>query len=232
MEKIVDFREEGKMKSENIAEIAKALREFEIPPRFEPSESRLLIQALRLIADGLPVSPQKIEQISSNIKIPYSGAKVLLNRFSEHDDEGNIVGLLGLSQKSHPHRFEVKGHSFTTWCAWDSLFLPALLKNTARVESFCPATKMKIKLTITPEKVERVEPNSTVISMALPEKTTRASGVVEEIWSNFCCLVHFISSTEVAAEWISGQDQNLKILSVEEGYRLGQLAFEELHKYL
>ncbi len=219
------------MKGENIAEIAEALREFEIPPRFKPSESRLFIQALRLIADGLPVSPGQIEQISSDIKIPYSDAKSLLNRFAEHDDEGNIVGLLGLSQKSHPHRFEVKGHSFTTWCAWDSIFLPTLLKNTARVESFCPTTKMKIKLTITPEKVERVEPKSTVVSMVLPEKTTRVCGVVEEIWSNFCCLVHFFSSTEMASEWISGENQNLKILSVEEGYQLGQLAFEELHKY-
>jgi hypothetical protein len=112
------------------------------------------------------------------------------------------------------------------------MFLPALLNNTARVESLCPTTKLKIKLTITTEKVERVEPNSTVLSMVLPDKTIRVCGVVEEIWSNFCCLVYFFSSTEVASEWISGQNQNLIILSVEEGYQLGQLAFEELHKYI
>ncbi len=220
------------MKSENIAEIAKALRAAEIPPQLDAAQSRLLIEVWRLLTDGSPVTPGQIEQIFSTIQIPFDAGNVFINRVSERDGAGNVVGIFGLSQLKHPHQFEVKGHTFSTWCAWDTLFLPVFLNQTATIKSYCPATKEKIQLTISPEKAEQIAPSGTVLSMVVPEVTKGVCDSSEEIRCSFCQLVHFFSSTEGAAEWVSEKNRDIAILSVEEGYRLGQLAFEEFHKYL
>jgi alkylmercury lyase len=112
------------------------------------------------------------------------------------------------------------------------MFLPALLKQTAMIRTYCPATKEKIRLTITPEKVEHVAPPGTVLSMVVPEIVKGGCYSSEEIRCSFCQLVHFFSSPEAAKEWVLEKNRDIAILSVEEGYRLGQLAFEKLHKYI
>ena len=75
-------------------------------------------------------------------------ATAFIKQVGELDKEGNIVGWMGLSQKDHPHKFRINGHKLATWCAWDTLFLPALLKRTAKVESTCPSTKELVRLTM------------------------------------------------------------------------------------
>jgi alkylmercury lyase len=214
------------------SEIAKMLRQSGIPPHFEPDQSRLLIQVWRLVADGRPVPPGQIEQIASNLRMPLDEATSFINRVSERDSEGNIVGTVGLSQKKHPHMFEVDGRALATWCAWDSLFLPLILKQTARVESYCPATEKKIRLTITPERVEQYEPASVVVSMVTPKLQKKGLKNVEDAWMIFCNHVHFFDSHEVASKWLSGRNLEPIVLSVEESYQLGRMAFEELLKYV
>ncbi len=220
------------MKNKRLIEIAGALRAAEIPPQLDADQSRLLIQAWQLLTDGSPVTPGQIEQIFSANQIPFDGGNAFINRVSERDGAGNVVGIFGLSQLKHPHQFEVKRHTFSTWCAWDTLFLPVFLKQTATIKSYCPTTKEKIQLTISPEKVEQVAPPGTVLSMVVPEIAKGGCDSPEEIRCSFCQLVHFFSSYEGAAEWVSEKNRDIAILSVEDGYRLGQLAFEELHKYI
>lgn len=89
------------MKNSNLAEIARALRESAIPPRFEPDEARLLIQLWRLVAKGSPVSPGQLEQIASSLQMDLDVATTFIRKVSERDDGNNVVGIFGLSQKSH-----------------------------------------------------------------------------------------------------------------------------------
>jgi alkylmercury lyase len=100
------------------------------------------------------------------------------------------------------------------------------------IRTYCPATKEKIRLTITPEKVEYVAPPGTVLSMVVPEIAKGGCDSSEGIRCSFCQLVHFFSSPEAAEEWVLEKNRDIAILSIEEGYRLGQLAFEKLHKYI
>lgn len=220
------------MKDPKLAEIAKALRESEIPPHFEPDELRLLIHVLGRVADGRPVSLQQVEQIASTLQMPAGAATAFIRQVSERDGEGNVVGLLGLSQNTHPHRFMINGHPLSTWCAWDGLFLPAVLRQTAKLESSCPATKKKIRLAVAPDKVEQCEPAGAVISIVVPETTKRGRESVEEIWMAFCHFVHFFHSTEAASGWFAGRKMPVSILSVEEGHRLGRMAFRDLLAYV
>lgn len=203
-------------------EVAKALRASNFPQRLGSNKTRLRVEVLRLVAKGRPVSLDKVEQIAIKLSMPVNPATSFINKVSERDRDGNIVGILGLSQRAHPHRFEVKDRVLSTWCAWDALFLPALLRQSATVESSCPVTKERIRLRITPKKVEHVSPSDCVVTIAVPATSPEA---VEEIWASFCHFVLFFASEDAASRWASKRRQDLRILSVEDAYKLGSWAF-------
>lgn len=210
----------------SVAEIAMALREIGFPPRFRDDELRVLIGVLKYVAEGHPLSPRQIEQVATSIPMPLDAATSFLGQLSECDEEGNVVGVFGLSQRKHPHQFKVNDQTLSTWCAWDALFLPAMLGQTAAVESSCPATKAGIRVRMTPEKVEEAQPTGSVVTIAVPNVAGTGLKSVETIWKTFCCFVHFFVSKESAVEWISAKNQNLRILSVEQAHQLGQTVFQ------
>src|SRR5712691_11753348 len=141
-------------------QLAEALREAGIQQSFTPDVSRLTVRLWREVARGNPVSPVRVEQITSALDIPQQTAHEVLDKMCERDGDGNVVGIAGLSQNQHPHRFTVNGIRLGTWCAWDSLFLPVMLQQTALVSSPCPVTGEVIRLTITPEGVTSEHPAS------------------------------------------------------------------------
>ncbi len=53
---------------------------------------------------------------------------------------------------------------------------------------------------------------------------------VAATYGNFCEQIRFLASREEAERWAAGRE-NIDILSVEEGYELGKLAFSELRAY-
>lgn len=82
------------------------------------------------------------------------------------------------------------------------------------------------------EGVKHVEPDGTVLSLVEPAAPERERESVDEIWKVFCHIVYFFSSAELAAEWITGKKQDLIILPVEDGFRLGIMAFDDILKYV
>src|SRR5258708_6047658 len=150
--------------------LARALQEAGIRQAFTPDVSRLTVRLWREIARGGPVSPERVEQIASALDIEKQTAREVLDKMCERDGDGNVVGIAGLSQNQHPHRFTVNGIQLATWCAWDSLFLPVMLQQTALVSSSCPTTRETIRLTITPErdrKSTRLNSSHQIISYAV-----------------------------------------------------------------
>jgi len=216
----------------NLDEAAKALHMAGIPPKLTPGQSKLLIGVLQLVAKGEPVSPDWVKEVASKTQLPSGEAVSFIKQASEVDGEGNIIGIYGLSQKDHPHRFRVEDRMLSTWCAWDALFLPVLIKQTATVESICPVTNVKIKLTLSPEKVLEYVPESAVLSIVLPKPSEEGLRSAGKIGMIFCHYVLFFSSSEAAAKWFEGKDCDLVICSIEEGYQLGRKAFTEIIKYV
>jgi len=66
----------------------------------------------------------------------------------QHDEHGRVIAFGGRSITATPHRFAVGDRELYTWCAWDTLFLPALRGQQARVRSTCPVTATEIRLTV------------------------------------------------------------------------------------
>src|SRR5438105_3553591 len=84
-------------------------------------------------------------------------------------NETRITGYWGLALSPTAHRFLIRGRLLYTWCAWDSLFIPELLGESARVESSCPQTKSRIHLTVTPRGVIDLDPAGAVVSLVTPD---------------------------------------------------------------
>ena len=135
------------------------------------------------------------------------------------DEEGRVVGFRGLAQPETPHRFEVNGARLHAWCAWDTLFLPALIGKTARVSSQCPVTGETISLTVAPDGVEALSPEGAVVSMLMP-----ADGFDADVIQSFCHHVHFFASREAGEQWIGEREgDDAFLLTVDEAFHLGEL---------
>jgi alkylmercury lyase len=102
----------------------------------------------------------------------------------------------------------------------DTLFLPALLGQTATVESTSPLSRKPIRLTVGPDGIHAVDPPGAAVSIALVDPDRAAFGSVEAIWMTFCRHIHFFASREEAERWAAGRS-DLAILAPDEGCRIG-----------
>ena len=217
--------------SPNIEEIAKNLSDAGIPPDFGDENSRLLIKMWRTLGQGQPVTQAVTAHIAEELGIPFERADEFLRQITERDPDDNIIGLVGLSlNQEWAHRFNINGRSLRTWCAWDTLFLPAMLDESVVVESESPLSGTAVRLTVTPNEVESTSPEAAVVSIATIDPEVHDVSSVEAIWGNFCHQVYFFPSADEAQEWAQGKS-NIAILTVQEGYELGKLAFSKLRRF-
>lgn len=178
----------------------------------------LALATYRLLAKGEPV---QVEDLAAATRLAGDRVERWLEDISAlyRDDTGRIVAFWGLALPEMPHRFEVGDAKLHTWCAWDTLFLPALLGETARVRSTCPVTGGEVALTVSPERVESLDPIDTRVSMLAP-----ASGFEANVLQTFCHHVHFFASPEAGERWLAERnDDEAFLLTVPEAFRLGQL---------
>ena len=179
---------------------------------------KVSVQIYRLLAAGQPVA---VEELADTLNMPVDDVKSTIEGWSGifFDDGGKITGYWGLSVTEMPHRFLVNGHTLYNWCAWDSIFIPQVIGQMAYIESLDPETKESIRITVAPEGVLAVEPAGTVISFMMPNTDQIRADVIR----SFCHYVHFFTSEDSAATWISRSDkpEDIVILSLEDGYRIG-----------
>jgi alkylmercury lyase len=159
----------------------------------ELEQRRIVAHTLQLLANGCPVPPDEMA-----IHLQVSPDKVIstLEGFgAEFDKEGNVLGL-GLTLVPTLHAYEANGRKLYTWCAADALEFPVMLKHTAHIESPDPVTGEKVRISVTSDRVERVEPEGAVVSWVNNVDVT-------DIRGSICKYVHFFSSPEAASEWIA-----------------------------
>ena len=179
-----------------------------------PEQFRLSLPLWRLLAEGKPIEPEQLATVSHRSLKEIQA--LLQSSDMRVDQEGNILAF-GLSLQPTPHQFHLGEQALYTWCALDALAFPPLLGRAARVISTCPATGTEIRLTVTPERIERLEPTSAVVSVRLPGEETDLCNVQEDI----CNDGYFFVSHEVASTWPSLHPQAV-LLSVEEAGELGR----------
>lgn len=189
-------------------------------PQLDATEQRIAVESYRRLAAGKPVEP---DEVARHLDL----APDFVRKYLESsdgvflDDRSRVVGFWGLALQETPHRFTVDGRRLYTWCAWDSLFLPAILCQTADVASSCPVTGATITLTVRPDRVESCSPAGSVLSFVSPEKP-----LGRHVLKDFCCHVRFLSSRQAGEAWTAEHDGML-LLTLDEGYEVGRLSNRE-----
>ena len=188
---------------------------------YKPEQARLLVQVLRTLARGRPVSAQEIDVIAADFGWAPEVAHGFLRPLTERDAADAVIGVFpGLSLGNHPHRLSMNGRQMSAWCAEDTLFLPALLGQTAMIESTSPLSRAPVRLTVSPDGVMKVYPPEAVISIAVVDGDTKLTSV-ETIWMTFCQNIHFFATREEAVRWAAARD-DIAILTPDEGFELGR----------
>jgi alkylmercury lyase len=154
---------------------------------------RIAGQTLQLLANGCPIPPDEIATRLGTS--PDKVTSALREWGAEFDKVGNVIGL-GLTLVPTRHVYEIDGRKLYTWCAGDALAFPVMLRQNASIESPDPVTGEKIRISVTPDRVEKVEPKSVVVSWVkdIDVKDIRGSG---------CNKINFFSSSETASKWIA-----------------------------
>lgn len=168
--------------------------------------------AVRLLADGHPVATTAL---ATELGWTAERVTAVLARFpdAERNDAGDLIGL-GLTLRPTAHAFEVDGRQLFTWCALDSLFLPSVLDRAARVVSSCAITGAPIRMTVTPDSVDDVDPPSAALLLVVP-------GSAQEVRSSFCNRVSFVTCASEAQEWLRANPEAM-VVSVAKGFDIGR----------
>ena len=193
-----------------------------VPP-FGEQAKRLALELYRQLAAGKPVSR---EHLAEALDVSAEEIAALLNDeqlkgWVFYDDQQRVVGFRGLAITQMPHRFEVEGRALTTWCAIDSLFIPEVLGKPARVESRDPRTGGLIRLTVTPEGIEAVEPAGTVMSILVGDTEVMKTNPLK-VMGSFCHHIFFFESPESGTEWTRTHGEGTFLMTLDEAFELGK----------
>lgn len=190
-------------------------------PRFSPTEQQVGIVLLGELARGEPVSPTQLGRALGTDTDEAAGylTDSSLSFAVYSNQEGSALGFFGLSTVPTDHRLVVNGRTLWTWCAVDTLFLPALLDVTASVESKDPVTGVPITLTVSPTTIDSVDPEPTVVSVNSPRswETTSATRLIVTA----CHYIHFFVSPDSGRRWTDTHPDTV-LLSVEDAFAFGQ----------
>lgn len=183
-----------------------------------PQMQQLALLIHRLLMLGKPVSKARLAGVLS---IPVEELDALLANLPpdgmERNRNGEIDGFLGLTLKKTRHRISLGAVNLYTWCAFDALFLPAVLDRRIWVESSCPASGSPIEIEVSPEAVISVSPDTAVVSLVAPGAEDYRAGIK----ASFCCNTNFYASPEAFRDEAKDQP-NMICLPVSETFKLAQ----------
>jgi alkylmercury lyase len=179
----------------------------------------LLPHAIRLLSDGEPVVLEQLATAAGR-SVEDVERELRAQTSAERDDQGRLVGL-ALTLRPTTHRLTVDGRTLFAWCATDTLMIPVILGRPALVESACPQTGQPIRVELTPERVERVDPAGAVMSAVRPP------GRLADVRTDTCDHGHFFSSLAATTAWAEAHPYG-HIYPVAEAFQLDRQVIEQL----
>lgn len=185
-------------------------------PALDATQQRLSLALYRELARGAPVSPSSL---ADPAEMPADTVVRQLQNWPGvyYDGEQRVIGFWGLTFAPMAHRLRFDDRNLYAWCAWDTLFLPALLGVTAEVESACRGSGAPVRLTVTPREVESVAPAGLSVSFLLPDAEAMNANVI----TSFCHYVHFFSSREAAQPWLNEHPATF-LVSLADAHEIGR----------
>ena len=201
-----------------VAELTEAISAA--TPVLDADGQRIVMATYRLLAQGEPVTA---DAIGRAIELPIGRVEKALSSWPGvyRDHDGRVVGFWGLALAAldPEYRWVVEGKTSYAWCALDTLFIPAYLGKTVRVEATDPVTGAPVSLMVDETGVRELTPSGAVVSMVIPDGPF-GFDVIE----SFCHRVLFFASEDAGRSWVA-QHKGTTLLSVQEAFELGQSVF-------
>ncbi len=191
-------------------------------PSLDEDQRRVGLAVYRLLADGRPATAGTVAaQLGDLVG---TVAPVLAALPTATVSDGAVVAFLGLQRAEGRHALCFDDTALATWCAWDTLFLPALVGRAAVARSSCPVTGEEVVVGVDPAAgVTSVTPGDAVLSF-LAHPTPFGGDVVD----GFCRFIHFFADPDAAEGWRTaarepggGAPPELTVLSLADGVALG-----------
>lgn len=191
-------------------------------PRFSAEEQRTAVALYRELAKGEAVDSA---HLAATLGLSEVETRALLEcetikRFIYADDHGRVLGFAGLAATAMHHRFEVDGRVLSTWCAWDSLFIPEILGRPARVSSSDPESGEIVRLVVTPDRIESVEPDETLMSFIRPDAQVFGASAAN-VMAKFCHFIFFFASRASGERWV-GKNPGTFLYSLDDAFALAK----------
>jgi alkylmercury lyase len=158
-------------------------------------DAPLALALLRLLARGKAVTHTMLAAAAARTN---DDVAAQLARWPnvERDGDGAVIGFSGLTLRRTGHSFKVGDRQLHTWCAWDALFLPNMLRATAQVGSTCPVSGRAVELVVAPDGIAHAHPPG--IHVSFPPS---AGANTADITGTFCRHVHFLAGADAAQGW-------------------------------
>jgi alkylmercury lyase len=189
---------------------------------FSPEEQRAAVALYQELAKGKAVDA---DQLGRALGVSSAESRTLLQRepmkcFTYADDRGRVLGFGGLAVAPMHHRFVVDGRALSTWCAWDSLFIPEILGRPAQVASAGPESGELVRLVVTPDRIESVEPDAAVISFVRPDAQAFGASVAN-VMAKFCHFIFFFASRSSGDRWVD-KNPGTFLFSLDDAFALAK----------
>lgn len=183
-------------------------RKFSRP---SPEEQRVGIVLLRELTQRGPVT---INQLAETLGVSLSDTISFLDEselgrmvIRDKDDPDRIISFWGLATIPTHHKLTMNGQTVWAWCAGDSLFLPELLGESARIESTDPEGDELVELTVSPSGIESVSHDNVFVSMNSPEVWDTSSA--ESTIKSACHYIFFFASRESGERWVTAHPETI-----------------------
>ncbi|BCH32500.1 hypothetical protein MesoLjLc_44300 [Mesorhizobium sp. L-8-10] len=178
-------------------------------PSFSREGQRVGLVLLQELAGGEPVA---IAQVAQALGTPFEMAEALvtdsaLSPFIHKGDDGRIQGFYGLSVRPTHHQLTINGRRLWAWCAPDTLLYPELLRGTVAVETRDPETGALVRLTVSLDRIEAVEPKDVAVSIRRPEAWDATSAA--RIMATACHFNFFFASRESGKRWVAKHPETI-----------------------
>ncbi len=184
-------------------------------PALDEHSRPLALALFRGLARGRPVPDT---MLAAETHFPIDQVRSTLASWPGvfRDNDEHIIGFWGLARSEMPHALDVNGIHLYAWCAWDTLFLPGILRADAFVQSQDPQSGESVTLTVTADKVLERSHERMVVSFLAPDERFDSNVI-----TSFCHYIHFFTSPDNAAPWLASHSGTF-LLELDDAFELGR----------
>lgn len=177
--------------------------------RWKDADKPFLRQLFPLLAEGSPVSPGYLAEITGKDIVNVELA--LVNGRTSRDENGHVVELFGIMQTPACHRIRIGQVSLYSCCALVAQMVPLLLGKTLAIESRDPINNRLVVLNVSPAGIISVEPHTAVGTLVITDQEL----VLSDVRSAFCTHVNLFSDSASAQEFVN-KDSRRYVVAIEQ----------------